>query len=502
MTRFTPSKTKSEAEGLVRQWIDACLWRQEAQLAETDGFAFLEPDEIKDMDRQDAIELDGLMRFSDRMFAGEQKAKIARALGPGSPGFDAFDGIVNAVGRAIDVPVDRETADGRFYARMIMRGHATLLDEMRENIAGIPKQVQASVDRPILPNFPFFTHWDEFVATKKSDRKWKRDTADGAEATPRLFKALIGELPLAKIDGSVVGRFRLEYLKLPFDHFHAKKWNKLTTKQVLAAVQKLDEAAKAKIRLTSTTTANKHVLNPYQWTREGNVEALRLFKIAISLDPLFARAYALASNTFSQKKAFGWIVDAAKERVEGRQMAERAIQLGKDDPLVLTLVGWEYSFLLEEPEKGLGFLARAMALDPNLAIARTWAGWSQIYLGNIDAGIKQFSEAIRLSPIDPRLYLPQGGMAHPHFFAGRYDESLSWATSAIQRQPNYLSAQRMVVASLAMTGRIAEARRAYDVALQADPSFCISGIKDRMPLQRFEDIEKLAQAYRLAGVPE
>jgi hypothetical protein len=58
----------------------------------------------------------------------------------------AFDGIVNAVGRAINVPVDRETADGRFYARMILRGYATLLDEMRETIAAIPKQVQASVD--------------------------------------------------------------------------------------------------------------------------------------------------------------------------------------------------------------------------------------------------------------------------------------------------------------------------------------------------------------------
>jgi hypothetical protein len=48
-----------------------------------------------------------------------QKAKIGRALGPGGPGFDAFDDIVNAVGRAIDVPVDRETADGRFYVLMI-----------------------------------------------------------------------------------------------------------------------------------------------------------------------------------------------------------------------------------------------------------------------------------------------------------------------------------------------------------------------------------------------
>ena len=48
----------------MRQWTDACLWRREAHLAETDGFAFLEPDEIKGMDRQDAIELEALMRLT------------------------------------------------------------------------------------------------------------------------------------------------------------------------------------------------------------------------------------------------------------------------------------------------------------------------------------------------------------------------------------------------------------------------------------------------------
>jgi hypothetical protein len=53
----------------------AALWRQEARLAETDGFAFLEPDEIKNMDRQDAIELDGLMRFADRMFCRRAKGE-------------------------------------------------------------------------------------------------------------------------------------------------------------------------------------------------------------------------------------------------------------------------------------------------------------------------------------------------------------------------------------------------------------------------------------------
>jgi adenylate cyclase len=240
----------------------------------------------------------------------------------------------------------------------------------------------------------------------------------------------------------------------------------------------------------------------YQFTPEGNVEALRLAKIAISLDPSFALAYAAAAVTFVQRKAFGWVVDATQERVEARQFAERAIQLDKDDPLVLALSGQAYSYVLEEPENGVALLARAVALDPNLGIARSWSGWGNIYLGNIDAAIEQFSAAIRLSPLDPRLFLPQSGMAHALFFAGRYEDGLSWATSAIQRQSNFPGAQRTLMANLAMTGRIAEARRVCDALLKTDPTFRISDITNRTPFRRPEHVEKLGQAYRIAGVPE
>jgi adenylate cyclase len=240
----------------------------------------------------------------------------------------------------------------------------------------------------------------------------------------------------------------------------------------------------------------------YQQTREGNVEALRLTKIAISLDPAFARAHAFAASNFGQKKSWGWIEDAAQAQVETRQLAERAVQLDQNDPLVLALSGQAYSFVLEEPEKGEALCARAIALDPNLVVARNWKGWANIYLGNVDAAIEQFSAAIRLSPLDPRLFLIQTGMAYAHFFAGRYEDGLSWATSAIQHQSNFPGAQRLVMVNLAMAGRIAEARLACDVVLKTDPALCISGIKSRTPFRRLEDVAKLGQAYRIAGVPE
>jgi adenylate cyclase len=78
-------------------------------------------------------------------------------------------------------------------------------------------------------------------------------------------------------------------------------------------------------------------------------------KLAISHDPGFAVACAHAANLFGQRKGFGWIEDAAKERVESRQLAERAMQLDKDDPLVLAHAGQVYSYPLEEPENGSAF---------------------------------------------------------------------------------------------------------------------------------------------------
>lgn len=261
MARFTPETTKDEAEAAIRGWIDRCHWRHEAHCAETGGIALLDLTEIESMGRQDAAELDGLLQIAGRQYHGEEKARIARALGPTGPGLEAYAEIIDAAGRDIGVSIDRTTAEGRLLARTVLRGYATLLDEMHQVVADIPRQAQAAATKPLLPDFAFFTYWDEFVATKKSDRKWKRDTAGGAEATPRLFKALIDDLPFAEIDGDVVGRFRREYLKLPCDYFHNRKWRKLTPKQVIEAIEKLDGAAKAKIRTTSTTTANKHILN-------------------------------------------------------------------------------------------------------------------------------------------------------------------------------------------------------------------------------------------------
>jgi hypothetical protein len=124
MARFTPTTTKAEAETAVRGWIDRCVWRREANCAETGGIAFFDLAEIEIMGRQEAVELDALLQFAGRKFHGDEKKRSARALGPTGPGLEAYAGVIDAAGRDLGVSIDRTTSEGRLLARTVLRGYS------------------------------------------------------------------------------------------------------------------------------------------------------------------------------------------------------------------------------------------------------------------------------------------------------------------------------------------------------------------------------------------
>jgi adenylate cyclase len=267
------------------------------------------------------------------------------------------------------------------------------------------------------------------------------------------------------------------------------------------------EIERAKHKPTESLQAYDYYLRAlacvYRFSREANIEALKLAKIANGIDPEFAAAYALGARCYIQRKAFGWRIDtAAQEIAEARWLARRAVELDKDDPTVIAWAGNALAFVVGEVEEGAALVSRAINLDPNLAIARHWSGWVHLYLGDVDAAIEQFEVALRLSPLNLRNFVVHTGLAYAHFFAGRNDEASTWAATAIGQQPNYFSSQLIMMACHAMSGRIEEAREICARSMQRNPAPRISRMKDRTPFRRAEDIERLAQAYRIAGMPE
>ena len=112
------------------------------------------------------------------------------------------------------------------------------------------------------------------------------------------------------------------------------------------------------------------------------------------------------------------------------------------------------------------------------------------------------TRAMRLSPLDPLMFVMETYTAFAQFYAGRHDAARLLAERASQEQPNFLAALRAAAASTAAAGRLDEARRYIARALQLDPELRISNLKDRMPSLQSEDFAKYVEALRMAGLPD
>jgi tetratricopeptide (TPR) repeat protein len=138
----------------------------------------------------------------------------------------------------------------------------------------------------------------------------------------------------------------------------------------------------------------------------------------------------------------------------------------------------------------------------NLAVAWQRSGWVRGYAGDSDGAIESLNKAIRLNPLDTRVFLTQSAMAFAHFIAGRDDEAAGWAAMALRVKPNWLPALRMTIASNAMRGQAEQAKRALSTYLGIDPEVTITKLCEYYPFRREADRRRLIAAMRKAGVPE
>ena len=284
--------------------------------------------------------------------------------------------------------------------------------------------------------------------------------------------------------------------------------DQVTSSVISALFPQLERAEieRAKRKPTENLQAYDYYLRAlssfYEFTREQNIEALRLIRLAVEIDPGLASAYALGAYCYLQRKIFGWTIDADQELNDTRRLARRAIELDKDDPTVLVRAGQAIGAVLYEMDDGVALVSRAYELNPNLAVARYTIGWEHIRRGDIEAALKQFHAGGRLSPMDPFLFLLQTGIAFAHFLTDRYEDGSSWAKSAVLHRPNYLNAQFILAACHAMSGRVEEARMIGARLMEARPALRVSTLVPK--LARFympEHLERVMRACSIMGLP-
>jgi adenylate cyclase len=236
--------------------------------------------------------------------------------------------------------------------------------------------------------------------------------------------------------------------------------------------------------------------------REANEEALRLIYKAIELDPEFSSAYGLAAMCYWRRTQHRWAVDRVQEIEETQRLARRAAELGRDDAVALSYAGFALAWVVHDLSAGAALTDRALAVNPNLALAWSSSGWNKIILGELELAIEHFTRSMRLSPRDPLIGVSYQGMSLAHLCAGRYDDAVSWAERALGEAPNYAPALRAFAAANALAGRLEPAQNAIARMRELDSAYRISDVKDRFPFRRPEDVARYEEGLRRAGLPE
>jgi TolB-like protein/class 3 adenylate cyclase len=217
--------------------------------------------------------------------------------------------------------------------------------------------------------------------------------------------------------------------------------DRIAASVVAAIIPKLEQAEieRAKRKPTESLDAYDYYLRGmaafHAWTRKSTDEALHLFLRAIELDPEFAAAYGMAAFVFLRRKANGWMSDRPREIAETARLARAAADFGKSDAFALLRAGQAFASVVQDLETGAGMIDRALVLNPNLTAAWIWSGWVKIWRGEPEESIECLARAMRLSPLQPRMFGMQIAAAHGHFFAGRHEEAATWAAKGLLEQP-------------------------------------------------------------------
>jgi tetratricopeptide (TPR) repeat protein len=288
----------------------------------------------------------------------------------------------------------------------------------------------------------------------------------------------------------------------------------VTASVVAAIAPKLEQAEIERSRRKPTESLDAYdfylrgLAAAHQWTKASSEEALAHFHRAIELDPGFASAYGMAARCYSLRKVGGWVEDPVKDIAEVDRLARKAAELGRGDAVALATAAIALTFVVGDLDRGREFVDRATALDPNMAWAWLFSGWTRVFLGEPEAANEQIARAIRLSPLDPHRASMFGAMASTFFFVGRYDEALTWAersARSVRADGGFLYIKAMMAASAALAGNAARAQEALDVLRREYPDFSVSSLSrlgSVFPFRRPQDLARLAEGLRKAGVAD
>jgi len=221
--------------------------------------------------------------------------------------------------------------------------------------------------------------------------------------------------------------------------------------------------------------------------------AISILRRAVKLYPEYAPAHSMLAFAMLLLGYLGYIEPQVKDATV---FATRAAELDRNDPWAYIALGF-VSFIERRTDESIAHFQRALDLNPNFAAAHGYLGWTLSFDGQSDKAIAHSQTAVRMSPHDPQQVIFYGGMAAAHYLAGRYEEAINSAFSALRYRPTFNAARRLLISALAQAGRLDEARAELERLKSYQPDISIAWIEKNVPYTPASMVKYLAGWHKV-----
>jgi eukaryotic-like serine/threonine-protein kinase len=231
----------------------------------------------------------------------------------------------------------------------------------------------------------------------------------------------------------------------------------------------------AKRYTTNASAYDEYLMGLYFWnkrSRDDLEKAIDHFGRAVEKDPNFALAYALMSDCYYLQLTYRY--DSRPEVIQkAKAAAERALLL--DDSIAEAHVATAMVQLYmkdgqpaeSDHQAGMDSLRRAIALNPNLAIAHQRYAWVLAAFGPLDDSLREMRRAQELDPLS---HVNNTSLGSSLLFARRYYEGLEYCYKAAELAPNQAPVQNWLAFAYFLNGMYQQAIERYHKVRELNPA--------------------------------
>jgi adenylate cyclase len=236
------------------------------------------------------------------------------------------------------------------------------------------------------------------------------------------------------------------------------------------------------------------------WKIEDLSETRRCLAESLSIDPKYARAYAMLSSSYR----VAWLNPLNEEYLSASaldqaiKLARIAIELNPNLPEAYAELGYNI-IRKREFDAATAAAEKAIALNSNFADYRV--ATVLVMVGEPVRAIEVAQAQMRHDPFHPHLAPLITGQSY--YLLKQYEQAKRWLREAIGRAPNHQYGHAWLAATYAQLGQLEDARAEAAEVLRVNPTYTIGGTQKRVStLKRAEDVEHMVAGLRRAGLPD